>query len=75
MLTTSLLSRSLDQTSAFAFAQEYTTRLVNALQPAPHVRFRSAQSKARKTTRDEEDIAIAHAAGVNAVVVDRFEGR
>lgn len=74
MLSTSLLSRSLAQTSPFSLAQDQTNRLVNAIQPAPHVRFRGAHTLRRKHVGDD-DVAIAHSAGVNVAVVEKFEGR
>lgn len=75
MLSTSLLSRSLAQTSPFELAQDQTNRLVNAIQPAPHVRFRGPHGLKRKHADSNDDMAIAHSAGVNAAVVDKFEGR
>lgn len=79
MLATDLFTRALGQTSPFSLAQDQTTRLLHAIQPAPHVRFEGHSPKAsvRARIQDEGDeaSAIAHTAGVNAIVIDKFEGR
>lgn len=65
-LAAGLLARSQNNTTHCALAQEQTARLVRALQPAPWVRFAG-------TTADGVD--VAHAAGVNSLEVDKFEGK
>jgi len=88
MLATSLLSRSLADISPRDFARAQNNRLIHALQPAPRVRFNgdaggSAPGKDAIRRRDREDddsdeegeTVFAHRAGVNAITVDRFEGR
>ena len=85
MLTASLLSRSLGDASPSALRQEQSTRLLHALQPAPHIRFDNVVrpneqngGDAPDTQRgvvEEEQETFAHKVGVNALVVDRFEGR
>ncbi|KAI9729052.1 MAG: hypothetical protein M1828_000137 [Chrysothrix sp. TS-e1954] len=83
MLTTSLLSRSLGDTTAHGFAQEQEERLLRAIQPAPYTRFDATPqvrdshgaSAGVNEGDDVETPAIAHKTGVNALTVDRFEGR
>lgn len=79
MLSTDLLTRSLGEISAFSLAQDQTTRQVNAIQPAARIRFEGVHpAKGAHKSRpsdDDEDIAIAHTAGTNAIVIDKFEGR
>lgn len=88
MLTTSLLSRSLAQTSPRDLARAQNSRLIHALQPAPRVRFEGEASGRAEAVGDgtgepddsNDDEAgvrtvFAHRAGVNAITVDKFEGR
>lgn len=85
MLTTELLGRSLGVDTAFAFAQGHTTRLLHALQPAPQVRYLgdpTAISEIAAGSRDAQGVGgaqsavwVAHRAGVNAIAVEKFEGR
>lgn len=88
MLSTSLLSLSLGDTSPTSFAAAQTHRELLALQPAPGVRFdggvgdgTDAKEIVGGTKREDRGIVqdgdgvCAHGAGVNALVVDRFEGR
>ncbi|KAI9739801.1 MAG: hypothetical protein M1834_006522 [Cirrosporium novae-zelandiae] len=66
-------------------AQAYTTQLVHSLQPAPWVKFDSnargvASSSShhhqdRVHRHDSDEEIWAHKAGVNALDVDRFEGK
>ncbi|KAI9814888.1 MAG: hypothetical protein M1832_005616 [Thelocarpon impressellum] len=61
-------------------ARHFTSSLLHALQPAPGVRFSSAltpaDGSATRAEDGEEEVAVkAHGSGVNALVVDRFEGR
>jgi hypothetical protein len=49
------------------FAREYTSMLLYAMQPAPRVLFDSCAAG--------DGIKKAHGAGVNSIVVEKFEGR
>jgi len=72
---------------SLTLAQFQTTRMLHALQPAPGVRFDNAAAapprpEPRNDNGDEDEDGdggtekvYAHRAGVNALVVDRFEGR
>lgn len=84
MLATSLLTRSVADTSHRDFARAQNNRLIHALQPAPRVRFNGeAGAPDVRRQRDNEDDdsdeeggnKFAHKAGVNAITVDKFEGR
>lgn len=84
MLPLNLLSRSLGDISPCVLKTEYSTQLLRALQPAPHVRFDTAQRvEERRQTEaprrgeilEDENDAFAHQAGVNALAVEKFEGR
>jgi len=86
MLATSLLSRSLADITPHSFARAQNNRLIHALQPAPRVRFNGdagadVSSKQRRKENEDDDsdeegeTVSAHRAGVNAITVDRFEGR
>ena len=87
MLTTSLLSRSLGEISPHSFAQGQEERQLRAIQPAPLTRFDAASqtSGSNVTTTfngaiesaddDAETTTIAHKTGVNALTIDKFEGR
>lgn len=77
-----LLNRSLGVSGPQALQQVQTTRLVHALQAAPDVRFDSSDEvrPAQERRRHGEDEEVgpdvwAHRAGVNCLVVDKFEGR
>lgn len=88
MLATELLERSVGECSPFAFAQRQTSRLLHALQPAPDILF---DGQAQSHERSDEAVAanageqdasperqsarLAHKSGVNALAVDKFEGR
>ena len=80
MLATQILDRSTGVLTSSAFARKQTSRLVHALQPAPHVHFDGSQDhEAGKdiSARQGEDLSqcLAHRSGVNALTVERFEGR
>jgi len=75
-----LLNRQLGSISPQTLARAQNTRLLQSLQAAPDVRF------SLNLERDRDDggalerdaaprRATAHAAGVNSIAVDRFEGR
>ncbi|KAI9818032.1 MAG: hypothetical protein M1827_000656 [Pycnora praestabilis] len=77
-----LLNRSVGSISPQALARAQTTRLVHALQPAPTVRFSSSHGGTSTAKVDGEELGDgdtvelwAHKAGVNALIVDNFEGR
>jgi len=89
MLATSLLTRSLAQTPHRDLARAQTNRLIHALQPAPRVGFNGGLGTAdADMARDGDDADVesdedgrrvrtvfAHRVGVNAITVDKFEGR
>lgn len=66
-----LLNRALGVISPPAFQRHETTRLLHALQSAA-VRFDGSAQPDSDALPEE---AKAHAAGVNAMTVDKFEGR
>ena len=77
-----LLNRSLGAIGPQAFQRAETTRLLHALQASPDVRFESRNngilnSKARAADESEDGSigSRAHPAGVNSLVIDRFEGK
>ncbi|KAI9835665.1 MAG: hypothetical protein M1837_003678 [Sclerophora amabilis] len=74
-----LLNRSLGTISPQALSRAQTTRLVHALQPAPGVKFDSNRGSGSQDGAqlgsDGQPATWAHRAGVNSLVVDRFEGR
>lgn len=79
MLASSLLTRSAGLTQSSQLTYEHSTRLLLALQPAPHVRF-DGYSDNNSLQRDEQrpldaERPFAHRAGVNALAIERFEGR
>lgn len=69
-----LLNRQLGSISPQALAKAQNSRLLKALAPASDVNFAlqepTASSANLTGTRD-----VAHAAGVNSIAIDRFEGR
>jgi len=88
MLTTALFSRSLAQTSPRDLARAQNSRLIHALQPAPRVRFEDEAPERAEAVgdgtgvlgdSDDDEVggrtSFAHRAGVNAITVDKFEGR
>ena len=82
-MTSNLLSRSLGVIGSQAFQQAETTRLLHALEAAPGVFFASSSRKPQVADHyDAEGEGIdgagpqrAHPAGVNSIVIDRFEGK
>lgn len=76
-----LLNRQLGQTSHQALAAAQNQRLLSALQIAPDQRFAWRKEDERGASGNDDRGARAelqskaHAAGVNAVTIDRFEGR
>lgn len=82
-MNTQLLNRQYGALNETSFQQEYTTKLINALQPAD-VRF-EGNAVGVGGLPDEEDgddedddstpTAVAHSGGVTSITIDRFEGR
>ena len=72
-----LLSRSLGFVGPQVLQKAQTTGLLHALQAAPTIRFNSGgDAPERKPHDDGTDRDVwAHQAGVNTLVIDRFEGR
>jgi len=79
-----LLNRTIGSISPPVLQRAQTTRLVHAISPTPGVRFRNEQTGADVAStadrRDEDqdggtERIWAHKAGVNALAIDRFEGR
>jgi DNA excision repair protein ERCC-8 len=82
-----LFERSTGSLSPNAFARIYSTRLIYEIQAAPDIKFDGGEAPAvsrddarHPDTRadlggDDSTTMVAHRAGVNALVVDRFEGR
>ncbi len=77
-----LLGRELGTVSSKALQQAETNRLLLALQAAPEIRFdgthgttsAASQSHGGHATGSGENV-WAHRAGVNSLVIDKFEGR
>lgn len=78
-----LLNRQLGQISQQALAAAQNQQLLGALQIAPDEKFSWRRDDIRATRADGDDDAgarselhaKAHAAGVNAITIDQFEGR
>lgn len=79
-----LLNRTIGSISPPVLQRAQTTRLVHAIFPTPGVWFRDEQTGADvASTADQQDQGQdggteqiwAHKAGVNALAIDRFEGR
>lgn len=76
-----LLNRQLAQISPQALSAAQSQRLLSALQLAPAVRFGWTPDGDGAPGDNEDGIPRselnkkAHAAGVNAITIDRFEGR
>ncbi|CAK3841490.1 related to DNA excision repair ERCC-8 [Lecanosticta acicola] len=69
-----LLNRQLGSISPQALAKAQNNRLLKALAAAPDVNFALQDAGARASnTAGIRD--VAHAAGVNSIAIDRFEGR
>jgi len=73
-MNSSLLNRSLGTLDPPIFAREQQTRFLHALQPTP-IRFsgRAVSSSAANGVQDAE--TLAHPVGVNAITLDKWEGR
>lgn len=76
-----LLSRSLGSIGPHSLQRAETNRLLHAVQPAPDIRFDGSDvtttSVPTATAGGDGTLSgiWAHKAGVNALVIDRFEGR
>lgn len=77
-----ILNRSLGAIGPQGFQRGETARLLHALETSPDVCFDSSNAKAEKNktgeAEDPEDGRLrtwAHPAGVNSLVIDRFEGK
>lgn len=78
-----LLNLQLGQVSPQAFSAAQNQRLLSTLQIAPSVTFAWSQDGSTTASTIDHDNAVsrsqqaskAHAAGANAITVDRFEGR
>lgn len=72
MLSTSLLDRSLCNLSSAEFAREQSQLATHAIQPAPGITF---DNGIKSPTTGSIQPVLAHSAGTNAIVIDKFEGR
>lgn len=70
-----LLNRHIGSVSPQALASAQNNRLLRAVQAAPTVRFvlEDAQHNAESGATNVK--SLAHAAGVNSIAIDKFEGR
>ena len=76
-----LFNRSTGVAGPQVLQQTQTARLIEAIQPAPNIRFDSStdpstgQNNAHPA-KDESGLDVwAHRAGVNSIVIDKWEGR
>lgn len=73
-----LFGRALGTFSPTALQRAELLRLVHALDVAPAVRFDGSDGSAATVNPEEgggRDTIWAHKAGLNAIVIDKFEGR
>ena len=72
-----LLNRQLGSISQQAFAHAQNNRLLQALQATPSVHFalQLPDDSSHEGNDEYRATGVAHAAGVNAIAIDRFEGR
>lgn len=79
-----LLERSTGNLGPNAFARFQTTQLLRSFRPAPHLRFDggeagvggAASPSDDESSADQPPVALwAHQAGVNALALERFDGR
>ncbi|KAH8905607.1 WD40 repeat-like protein [Coniochaeta sp. PMI_546] len=74
-----LFERSTGNLGPNAFARLQTTQLLRSFRPAPHFRFDGGETGISGNHEDDDDdpaVALwAHQAGVNALALDRFDGR
>ncbi|KAL9096154.1 MAG: hypothetical protein Q9165_001677 [Trypethelium subeluteriae] len=75
-----LLNRATGSISPQSLERAHATRLLHALQPSPTVLFSPEPGPRQETSNNRSHEArkrtgVAHKAGVNAIAIDRFEGR
>jgi DNA excision repair protein ERCC-8 len=77
-----LLDRSIGSIGPDAFARWQTTRLVNATQPDPSLRFHDEKARdvdygsgSEGFSQTTPSLYWAHQAGINALCIDPFESR
>lgn len=75
-----LLNRQLASISPQALANAQNNRLLQALQNSPHVQFALERQSEHPNDGPHQKISLgpaslAHAAGVNSIAIDKFEGR
>ncbi|KAK1079192.1 hypothetical protein LTR33_006591 [Friedmanniomyces endolithicus] len=70
-----LLNRQLGSVSPQALAQAHNHHLLQALQAAPGVHFSQVGLGEHEVIDAAYRPPVAHAAGVNSIAIDRFEGR
>ena len=76
-----LLSRALGSVSHQSLAKAQNARLLHSISPADHIKFTYKDKDDDPVSHngaDEDDNKVrdtAHPAGVNSVVIDKFEGR
>jgi DNA excision repair protein ERCC-8 len=75
-----LFERSTGNLGPHAFARLQTTRLVRSFRPTPHLRFDSGETGVSGNVSDDDSsdppISLwAHQSGMNALALERFDGR
>ncbi|KAB5555010.1 WD repeat protein [Coniochaeta sp. 2T2.1] len=75
-----LFERSTGNLGPYAFARLETTRLLRSFRPAPHFRFDSGETGLSGNASDDDESEAAaslwaHQSGVNALALERFDGR
>ncbi|KAB5539560.1 WD repeat protein [Coniochaeta sp. 2T2.1] len=75
-----LFERSTGNLGPYAFARLETTRLLRSFRPAPHFRFDSGETGLSGNASDDDESEVpaslwAHQSGVNALALERFDGR
>lgn len=70
-----LLNRQLGSIAPEVLVRAQHDRLLKALQPASHIRFALQPPAQTPRNHAPRTVDLAHAAGVNSIAVDRFEGR
>ena len=75
-----LFNRAIGNVSPQAFQRAQTTQLLHGLQPAPEVSFGAEPSSENEPSSThihtiQKASHVTHKAGVNAIAIDRFEGR
>lgn len=76
-----IFDRSTGNLGPNAFARIQTTQLIHAISPAPKLQFNGGEKPPATVTPDAEardyepEKLWAHQTGVNALSIDRFEGK